>query len=293
MQDKTKGAGVTGFSPAPPKSKKNATLNSPSAGSAAASALATALDPHSLWTEKYRPQKSSQVIGQQGISRILLLLFFFYHDINDDSPSHCHVVGKTCGLSKLKTWLGNWHASRARTDKPAMGKASDTGWEKRAALLSGTPGIGKTTIAHIACRECGYDVRPWRARVHSYQEILIISQIIEFNASDTRNKKSLEEHLQILIGNTTMTQFYGEKSLRNMVMRQHCMSTPSLTPSAGDCHGRSRWYGWKRGSWRSWRTQHVPFRLHKSVRLVSDCMCMLTQTDQEDQDAHHLHRKRS
>lgn len=42
----------------------------------------------------------------------------------------------------------------------------------RAALLSGPPGIGKTTIAHMVSQMEGY-------------------QILEFNASDTRNKISI------------------------------------------------------------------------------------------------------
>ena len=40
-------------------------------------------------------------------------------------------------------------------------------------LLSGPPGIGKTSSAHVVAKEAGYEV-------------------IEFNASDVRSKKSLE-----------------------------------------------------------------------------------------------------
>ena len=55
--------------------------------------------------------------------------------------------------------------------KPSSNK--DDGADKRALLLAGPPGIGKTSTAHVVAAEAGFEV-------------------IEFNASDTRSKKSLE-----------------------------------------------------------------------------------------------------
>ena len=52
--------------------------------------------------------------------------------------------------------------------------------EARAALLSGSPGIGKTTAAHVIGKECGYE-------------------IIEFNASDKRNMLSVRNALKDVI----------------------------------------------------------------------------------------------
>ena len=50
---------------------------------------------------------------------------------------------------------------------------SDDGSGFRAALLSGPPGVGKTTTSHLVCREAGFS-------------------FVELNASDTRSKKSLQ-----------------------------------------------------------------------------------------------------
>lgn len=58
----------------------------------------------------------------------------------------------------------------------------------RAALLSGPPGIGKTTTAHLVAKQCGY-------------------KVIEMNASDTRNKKLLEQMLKSTLDNTVLDGF--------------------------------------------------------------------------------------
>jgi hypothetical protein len=50
----------------------------------------------------------------------------------------------------------------------------------RAALLSGPPGIGKTTTAHAVANDLGYEV-------------------VEFNASDTRSKKSVSVSVVLVL----------------------------------------------------------------------------------------------
>ena len=67
-------------------------------------------------------------------------------------------------------------------------KKDQDGSSFKAALLSGSPGVGKTTTATLVCEELGF----------SY---------IEMNASDTRNKKTLEEHISQLLSNKTMDGF--------------------------------------------------------------------------------------
>jgi replication factor C subunit 1 len=54
--------------------------------------------------------------------------------------------------------------------------------------LSGPPGIGKTTAARIVCNRLGYEV-------------------LETNASDTRNKNSINAMLQTLSSNQSIDYF--------------------------------------------------------------------------------------
>ena len=58
----------------------------------------------------------------------------------------------------------------------------------RAALLSGPPGIGKTSAARIVCAQLGYEV-------------------IEQNASDVRNKGAIEHAIKDLSLNKSLNYF--------------------------------------------------------------------------------------
>lgn len=51
------------------------------------------------------------------------------------------VIGHTTQIQDLQTWLHAWSTSGIR-----------------AVFVTGPPGIGKTTVVHLVCRACGYDV---------------------------------------------------------------------------------------------------------------------------------------
>ena len=68
----------------------------------------------------------------------------------------------------------------------------------RACLLSGPPGIGKTSAARIVCTQLGFEV-------------------VEQNASDTRNKASIESSIKDLSANKCIDYFStaGVKKAQN------------------------------------------------------------------------------
>ncbi len=68
------------------------------------------------------------------------------------------VVGNADGILALQTWLKAWFSGPVP--------------EKHGALVSGPPGIGKTTAVHLVCAAAGFDV-------------------VEFNASDTRSASAI------------------------------------------------------------------------------------------------------
>lgn len=69
--------------------------------------------------------------------------------------------------------------------KPSPWAKNDDGAYFKAALLSGPPGIGKTTTATLVCKELGYDT-------------------VEFNASDTRSKRLLQEQVSEILKNKSL-----------------------------------------------------------------------------------------
>lgn len=98
--------------------------------------------------------------------------------------------------------------------KPGFGKfAAEDGAGFRAALLSGPPGVGKTTSATLVCKELGY----------TYTEL---------NASDTRSKKSLGEEVANLLSNRT---FADVRSKGNSVLSsKHVLIMDEVDGMAGN-----------------------------------------------------------
>ncbi|XP_075635590.1 replication factor C subunit 1-like isoform X2 [Castanea sativa] len=91
------------------------------------------------WTEKYRPKVPNDIIGNQSL------------------------------VKQLHDWLTNWNEQFLDTGNKKKGKKQNDSGAKKAVLLSGTPGIGKTTSAKLVSQMLGF-------------------QAIEVNASDSRGK---------------------------------------------------------------------------------------------------------
>ncbi|KPA79133.1 putative replication factor C subunit 1 [Leptomonas pyrrhocoris] len=95
-----------------------------------------------LWADKYKPRSIAEM---------------------------CYPV---CA-NKLKAWLENF---------TAVGSPGDDPKKPHGVLLSGSPGVGKTTTVYVVARELGRTV-------------------VEYNASDFRSRKSLRENVSDLTGN--------------------------------------------------------------------------------------------
>ncbi|XP_051020640.1 replication factor C subunit 1 isoform X1 [Acomys russatus] len=143
-----------------------------------------------LWVDKYKPTSLRNIIGQQG--------------------------DQSCA-NKLLRWLRNWHKGSPDEKKHAkLGKlaSKDDGSSFKAALLSGPPGVGKTTTASLVCQELGY----------SY---------VELNASDTRSKNSLKAVVAESLNNTSIKGFYTSGATPSVSSR-HALIMDEVDGMAGN-----------------------------------------------------------
>lgn len=137
-----------------------ASASSTTASAAAHTPPAKALpDPaHSLWTEKYKPKTSKDLVGNFNL------------------------------VQKVNGWLQVWNSPAAPP-------------EKRAVLMAGPPGYGKTSMAHVMLNTVGYEV-------------------MEFNASDVRSKKAVVAQIEDITNSRSMNEFFsaGGKQVKKVAV---------------------------------------------------------------------------
>lgn len=85
------------------------------------------------------------------------------------------LLGQSKNVARIKSWLKSYDPARSRP-----------------LFIYGPPGIGKTTAAHLCCKEVGYTT-------------------VEFNASDQRNKNTIKEVISTLSTNSRIN-FFGRAS---------------------------------------------------------------------------------
>ena len=117
-----------------------------------------------MWTDVYRPSELDDLVGNEGV------------------------------VDQLFEWLRDWDDVVIRGNKKNIVFRKGFNWKDqpnpnaKAVLLSGPPGIGKTSAARIVCRQLGYEA-------------------LETNASDTRNKASINHILGELSSNQSLDYF--------------------------------------------------------------------------------------
>ncbi|KAF8197572.1 P-loop containing nucleoside triphosphate hydrolase protein [Pholiota molesta] len=97
-----------------------------------------------LWVDRYRPQRFTDLVGNEKVARDAMI------------------------------WLKEWDFCVFGKSK---GKKRSRDGEENILLLSGPPGLGKTTLAHVVARQAGYEV-------------------MEINASDARTGSIIDDRIR-------------------------------------------------------------------------------------------------
>ncbi|PGG96104.1 hypothetical protein AJ79_09730 [Helicocarpus griseus UAMH5409] len=109
-----------------------------------------------MWTEKYRARRFKDLIGDERTHRSVLRWLKGWDPI----------VFPGLAKPKPKNFLGNDFEERAH---------------RKVLLLTGPPGLGKTTLAHVCAKQAGYEV-------------------LEINASDERSRDVVKGRIRDAVG---------------------------------------------------------------------------------------------
>jgi len=121
-----------------------------------------------LWTTRYAPKSVKEICGNKSqVEKLLQWLKDWYFPLR-------FLVIVSCSSGQY---------FRPDSLKTGFKKPGKTGMNMyRGVLITGSPGIGKTTSAHLCAKLAGYTP-------------------IELNASDTRSKKLVEVHIRVCVLN--------------------------------------------------------------------------------------------
>ncbi|KAH8243250.1 hypothetical protein KR032_005944, partial [Drosophila birchii] len=141
------------------------------------------------WVDKHKPANIKEIVGQ---------------------------AGAASNVTKLMNWLTKWyvnHDGKSKPQRPNPWAKNDDGSFYKAALLSGPPGIGKTTTATLVAKELGFDA-------------------VEFNASDTRSKRLLKDEVSTLLSNKSLSGYFSGQG--QAVSRKHVLIMDEVDGMAGN-----------------------------------------------------------
>ncbi|CDS02957.1 hypothetical protein LRAMOSA00359 [Lichtheimia ramosa] len=131
-------------------------------------------DSNMLWSEKYRPKKFMDLLGDQRVNReVLRWVKEWDYCVFGKLPSS---ENQRKAFRNYKSTFGSSLAGK-ETDNIDKPKDKLLRPERKILLLSGPPGFGKTTLAHVVANHSGYNV-------------------VEINASDDRTGNIVETKIK-------------------------------------------------------------------------------------------------
>ncbi|POW10758.1 hypothetical protein PSHT_08642 [Puccinia striiformis] len=145
--------------------------------------------PQSLWTDRYRPVKFIDLIGDEECNELVKNL------------DRCVFKKAETNKRKRMNIQGQWNSTTNSFTEVGTGVDSDPYGrpQEKVLLLAGKPGLGKTTMAEVLAIQAGY-------------------QVIEINASDDRSSRTVTDQIKSALESRTLdagAKFGGGLSLKS------------------------------------------------------------------------------
>ncbi|KAM5151796.1 chromosome transmission fidelity protein 18 homolog [Mantella aurantiaca] len=167
---------------------------------------------HNLWVDKYTPKCYTELLSDDYTNRCLLKWLKLWDTV---------VFGKEKGVKKVKPSTeqkpnfraqkeqqGKWKTKAQITEEILEAELDQHNRPKyKVALLTGPPGLGKTTLAHVIARHAGYNV-------------------VEMNASDDRSPEIFRTRIEAA---TQMKSVLGADERPNCLIIDEIDGAPTIS----------------------------------------------------------------
>ncbi|GAA5965764.1 hypothetical protein JCM8115_000918 [Rhodotorula mucilaginosa] len=148
----------------------------------------------SLWTDRYRPKRFIDLLGDERVHRSALLWLKEWDMCVFKGTSKANAAAEMKRDRRNKRARDGGNGGFGAGDRDAarpngIEDAAPDPWgrpQEKVLLLSGPPGLGKTTLAHVLARQAGY-------------------QVLEINASDDRTGRVVEERIRNALDSQALT----------------------------------------------------------------------------------------
>ncbi|XP_012153108.2 chromosome transmission fidelity protein 18 homolog [Megachile rotundata] len=159
--------------------------------------VAKAIENDELWVDKYKPRTYIELLSDESVNRNLLHWIKLWDKVVFNRNYVQSRKGKLQSIFRNKKF-------KNENSEEVDNKGFPT---QRVVLLSGPPGLGKTTLAHLAAKHAGYNV-------------------VEINASDERSPDAFR---QVLLASTQMKAVMGSDPRPNCLILDEIDGAPAAS----------------------------------------------------------------